>query len=141
MTEEQRGGLLASSKSQLTAYGVNTSFEMTKSVQIERWFNDHPSSPLSGCQLHTPVTEFQTQGLELDLAVMCWGQDLLWQKDVGWRSSGRSPRSLKDPHQITLNAYRVLLTRAREGLVIWVPDDRVFDKTFEVLCEAGVTLI
>jgi DUF2075 family protein len=74
--------------------------------------------------LETPATEFGIQGLELDWTAVCWDLDLVpeltdWRvqafKGTKWQkvldSTGR---------QYVINKYRVLLTRAREGMIIWV---------------------
>ncbi len=44
----------------------------------------------------------------------------------------------RDPHQLRLNSYRVLLTRGREGLILFVPDETEMNSTFEALISAGV---
>jgi len=46
---------------------------------------------------------------------------------------------VRDPKQLRTNAYRVLLTRGREGIIIWVPDDSTaaMDETFNALVNAG----
>ncbi len=138
----RRFGLLASSKSErhLVDYGLETGFQATKRIRIGDWFNAEPAHPLSCCQLDSVVTEFQCQGLELDLAVVCWSDDFWWQGD-GWRSKAPYRRNplIRDPHQLRTNAYRVLLTRGREGLVLFVPPapTSAMDATFEALLAAG----
>ncbi len=52
-----------------------------------------------------------------------------------WIKRGRA-RAL-DPHQMRVNAYRVLLTRGREGTVVFVPSDALLDETFEHLLACG----
>ena len=131
----------ASSKSErhLAAYGLETGFQATKRIRIGEWFNAEPTDPRSCCQLTDVVTEFQCQGLELDLAVVCWSDDFWWGGE-GWLSKPQRRRSLvRDPHQLRTNAYRVLLTRGREGLVLFVPPApaREMDATFEALRSAG----
>jgi hypothetical protein len=75
--------------------------------------------------LETFATEYDCQGLELDVVGLGWGGDLLWQGN-GWMPrhfSGnrwQSVRKEADRRHI-LNTYRVLLTRARYETVIWVP--------------------
>jgi len=116
---EKTFGLVASSKARnLRPLGVDNEFQATSRLRIGPWFADPPDSPFSCRQLMAPVTEFQCQGLELDLPILCWGDDLGW--DAGWQSR-RVTREARDSHQLRLNSYRVLMTRGRDGLVIWVP--------------------
>ncbi len=138
----RRYGLLASSKSErhLSDYGLDTGFQATKRIRIGEWFNADPSHPRSCCQLDSVVTEFQCQGLELDLAVVCWSDDLWWQADA-WQSRQPYRRNplIRDPHRLRTNAYRVLLTRGREGLVLYVPPAPAaqMDATHAALLSAG----
>ncbi len=70
------------------------------------------------------------------MPIVCWGEDLLWN-DKSWKKfDGKS--KCKDPHQIRLNSYRVLLTRGRDGFIVYIPDDRILDETFEIIKEAGL---
>ena len=112
-------GLLASSKARnLKQLGVDNEFQATSRLRIGPWFADPSESPYSCRQMTAPVTEFQCQGLELDLPILCWGDDLGWEG--AWQSR-RVTRAARDSHQLRLNSYRVLMTRGRDGLVIWVP--------------------
>jgi DUF2075 family protein len=65
------------------------------------------------------ATEFACQGLELDFPIVGWDTDLLWTGNAWVSPSGRS--KARDPHQLRLNSYRVLLTRGRDGVAIFVP--------------------
>jgi DUF2075 family protein len=142
---ERRYGLLASSKAKnLGAYGLATDFQATRRLKIGPWFNDGPESPLSCCRLDSVVTEFQSQGLELDLPITCWADDLYWDQ-AGWAMSGarRAQRLVRDPMRLRVNAYRVLLTRGREGLVLFVPPEPSvrMNATFDALVRAGATVV
>jgi DUF2075 family protein len=122
---ERRFGLLASSRAKnLEALGVDNSFNATRVTKVGPWYNDSPSSPFSCCQLQRVVTEFQAQGLELDCPIVCWGDDF-FRDDSRWKVS---PRRLdaryKDPAMLRVNSYRVLLTRGRDGFIVFVPPDR-----------------
>ena len=122
---QRRYGLLASSRAKnLDSYGIDPGFQATRRVKIARWFNDGLESPEGGCHLDTVITQFQCQGLELDLPIVCWGDDFWWS-DGEWCSRvGRRQRLVRDPHRLITNAYRVLLTRGREGVIIFVPTSR-----------------
>jgi DUF2075 family protein len=78
---------------------------------------------------------FGCQGLELDLPIVCWGPDLIWDGGRWVAKTGR-PRKVRDPQRLRLNAYRVLLTRGRDGLLIHVPPG--LDSIWEALLSAGI---
>ena len=137
----KRYGLLASSKAKnLSNYGVHNDYQSTLRVKTGPFFIDPPESPLSCCQLDKVVTEFACQGLELDLPIVCCGTDLRWEEGA-WRSAVSGRSKAKDPHRLRLNAYRVLLTRGRDGVVVFVPPDKPLDKTYDVLLSAGLHLL
>lgn len=137
---DRRYGLLASSKARnLDAHGIDPGFQAIKRVQVHRWFNAPPDDARSACQLQDVVTEFQCQGLELDLPVVCWGDDYWWTDDGWTMRSTRKQRLVRDPETLRRNAYRVLLTRGREGLVVFVPPGPTaqMDATADALERAG----
>ncbi|MEN8698420.1 DUF2075 domain-containing protein [Bacillus infantis] len=79
------------------------------------YFN-YPDSPYYCKKLDYAATEFQVQGLELDMAIVYWGDDLKWQN--GEWTFNHLKHDAIDPYQMKLNAYRVLLTRGRDGVII-----------------------
>jgi hypothetical protein len=118
----ERAGLLASSNGlRLKPHGI---FVKAK-VEPARWFLSSASDVRSSDALEDAATEFEVQGLELDWACVAW--------DANYRRSGASWDTLMfrgsewnrvgdpDRRRYIANAYRVLLTRARQGLVIYVP--------------------
>jgi DUF2075 family protein len=83
--------------------------------------------------LEDPATEFSIQGLELDYAGVCWGGDFR-RENSSWkyyRFKGTKWQNVNSTttQKFILNKYRVLLTRAREGFVIWVPSGDEIDYT------------
>jgi hypothetical protein len=73
----------------------------------------------------------------LDIVGLCWGGDLVWDGRLNrWRPlnfSGNTWKEVKPERAIYIqNKYRVLMTRAREGLVIWVPEGDSNDPTRDV---------
>jgi hypothetical protein len=140
---EARFGLLASSRDRdLERFGVANGYNATKSVRFGPWYSD-PEDALGGrsCRLLAEcVTEFGAQGLELDAVLLAWGTDLRWTGRV-WSSDNarryQRGSKIKDPHQLRLNAYRVLLTRGRDGTVVFVPDVQQMDATYEYLLASG----
>lgn len=122
----RRFGIIASSKARnLQPFGVDNRYD--RFFPTAKWFNADPTDPNSCCQLDKPAQEFHCQGLELDLPIVCWGDDFWWSDPKegqlpGWKM--RQPRHnplVSDPYRFRKNTYRVLLTRGREGLVIFVP--------------------
>lgn len=138
----KRYGILASSKDRvLTKYGINNDFQSTKIVKNAKWYNNNLGEPGSCCNFEETVTEFGCQGLELDMAIVAWGNDFLW---TGSKWEIRKMRTLipqEDPYQLRLNSYRVLLTRSREGLVIFIPPESDFDSTEHALLAAGARIL
>jgi len=147
----ERVGLLASSNAlRLKAEGI---FVKAK-IEPPIWFLAPPSDVRSSNMLEDAATEFDVQGLELDWACVCWDANLRWAVD-SWSSmafKGTKWQQINDPQRRSylLNAYRVLLTRARQGLVIFVPEgDSVdpsrnpayYDGVFEFLQSCGIPTI
>lgn len=140
----RRYGLLASARARnLEPYGIEPGFQATRRVKVERWFNDGLDNALAGCHLDTVITEFQCQGLELDLPIVCWGDDLWWDTTHWSSRATRRQRLVRNSHRLRTNAYRVLLTRGREGMVIFVPPAPgvPMDATVQALVEAGAVFV
>jgi hypothetical protein len=133
---EMRPGLLASSTAtRLRAEGIEMSPEFLNAYPIERWFLDGPDDHRSSHSLEVALSEFKVQGLEIDYAGVCWGGDLIPNRTrsswIARRLTGTSWRTVRDQskQEYALNKYRVLLTRSREGMVIWVPRGGKTDPT------------
>jgi DUF2075 family protein len=144
----ERYGLLASSKAlRLKPHAIDVRTE----VDPVHWFLREREDIRSSYFLEDCATEFQVQGLELDWAVVTWDADLRasgaeWSyhdfRGKKWQSVNADERRL-----YLKNAYRVLLTRARQGMVIFVPPGNAedgtrppgfYDQTFAYLLEAGI---
>jgi DUF2075 family protein len=118
------------------------------------WFLDGKEDVRSSYYLEDVATEFSIQGLELDWACVTWDADFRYAKE-GWihRSfcGSKWQKIIKSERQTYLkNAYRVLLTRARQGMVIVVPygepEDQTrhpdfYDPTYEYLRTIGFEII
>lgn len=137
LKERRRGGrsaglLTSSGAVRLVAEGLPPAPRSNELDAIAHWFLKPYQDYRSAGALETPLSEFGCQGLELDYVGLCWGGDLLWRD--GW-----VPRSMAAPNwrevskaerrQHRINGYRVLLTRARAGLVIFVPRGEPDDDT------------
>lgn len=140
---EARFGMLASSRdSSLGQFGVPNDFQSTKQVRVGPWYGEGDGDHLGrSCRnLRTCMTEFGCQGLELDAVLLAWGTDFVLERGTWtnrYAKRYQNPRQLKDPMQLRRNAYRVLLTRAREATVVFVPPIPALDATYAYLLEAG----
>lgn len=135
---DARYGLLASSKAKdLPEFGIDNTFQTTKRLRVGPWYNAPQNDPLSCCQLESVATEFSSQGLELDLTILAWGSDFV--RDEGAWSARRSGRTryVDDTLGLRRNVYRVLLTRGREGAVMYLPDAPMYEETVQFLEAAG----
>lgn len=151
---ERRYGLVSSSTaSRLRAEGFGVSLSATDGKNIAHWYLNPRGDVRSSYSLEVMANEYTTQGLELDFIGLAWGGDLTVDKGR-WttrRFSGTSWSSANgDRRRFVLNSYRVLLSRAREGLVIWVPkgsavdptrDPARYDRTAEFLLECGAVAL
>jgi len=146
---DARFGLMASSRDKdLAEWGVPNDWHSTQGVNLGPWYGEGESHPGSCRRLTQCVTEFGAQGLELDAVLLAWGTDLMRVDDgAGGRwSNARAKRHargvhVKDPFKLRLNAYRVLLTRGRDGTVIFVPPIAELDLTAARLQAFGVKVL
>ncbi|MBR9783980.1 MAG: DUF2075 domain-containing protein [Gammaproteobacteria bacterium] len=99
------------------------------------WYVAPPSDDLSCCRLKTACTEFASQGLELSLALLNWGKDLIFRE--GKLQLSQECKYLREEAHYTYGSYRVLLSRGRNGLIIKCDDN----ETFEFLCASGMSLL
>ena len=132
--EKSRGttryGLLASSGAlRLKPEGIFVKNEVT----VANWFLNEMDDVRSSYMLEDVVTEFDIQGLELDYSIVAWDADYRYV-DGQWiyqnfRGSRWEAMSSPEKQLYLKNAYRVLLTRARQGMIIFVPRGDERDKT------------
>lgn len=147
----ERFGLVASSQAErLKPHAI----DVRTKVDPVQWFLNERDDTRSSFYLEDAATEFQVQGLELDWACVTWDADLrrsgsrwLHRKFHGsrWKNVNHT-----DHQRYLVNAYRVLLTRARQGMAIFVPPgDRsdptrlpeFYDGTYDYLASLGVDSI
>jgi hypothetical protein len=141
-------GLVASSQAmRLKPHAI----DVRVSVDPVHWFLGEASDTRSSYYLEDAATESQVQGLEVDWACVTWDADLR-QVDGGWRHHSFrgdvwTNVNKPDRQRYLLNAYRVLLTRARQGMAIFVPPGdrrdptrlpKFYDGTFEYLRGVGL---
>jgi hypothetical protein len=126
----ERYGLVASSQAQrLKPHAI----DVRVNVDPVQWFLNDRHDTRSSYYLEDAATEFQVQGLELDWVCVTWDADLR-RHPGGWRHHAFRGDSWTSIHKderkrYLLNAYRVLLTRARQGMVIFVPPGDESDPT------------
>lgn len=154
---ERRYGLVASSGARrLRADGVGTFLHASAGSEIAQWYLNPHGDIRSSFALEVPANEYTCQGLELDLACICWGGDMLWDTRIeAWRYSrlsGTSWQQIREPkaRNFLENSYRVLLTRGREGMILWVPvgdesdltrPPAALDATADYLIQCGASLL
>lgn len=144
----ERYGLVASSGARrLKALGVHVKNE----IDVANWFLNPKDDVRSSYFLEDVATEFDVQGLELDWVCLAWGENFYYQdnqwcyqsfKGYKWQNINK-----EEDKQFTQNAYRVLLTRARQGMVIWIPEGsesdntrqkKFYDGTYQYLKSIGI---
>lgn len=134
---DQRAGLVATSDDQrLRAYGLERSSGFRLGFSFEKWFLMPPTDSRSSHALEVAASEFECQGLELDWVGLCWGGDLTVNQHGIWdyrkfRGSVWNQVRGEVEQAYVRNRYRVLLTRARAGMVIWIPPGKADDKTLD----------
>lgn len=126
----QRYGLTASSGAKrLRKYGI----WVQNKIEATNWFLNGKNDVRSSFHLEETATEFDIQGLELDWTIVCWDADLRFENGdfKHLKFVGTKWQNIKSADNILYlkNAYRVLLTRARQGFVIFVPTGDETDKT------------
>lgn len=147
----ERYGVVVSSQAQrLKPHAI----DVRSPMDPIHWFLDGKEDVRSSYYLEDVATEFHVQGLEIDWACVVWDADFRFGED-GWQHfsfvGSRWNQIRKMDRQTYLkNAYRVLLTRARQGMVIVVPEGDIadatrnptyYDPTFEYFQRIGLTVI
>ena len=120
-------------------------------IQVANWFLGEKDDVRSSYFLENAATEFDIQGLELDYAIVAWDADFRYDggqwhyhRFVGnhWNNVSK-----QDKKQYLKNTYRVLLTRARRGMIIFVPlgskndatrNPIFYDQTYAFLKSIGI---
>ena len=147
----ERYGLMVSSKAErLKPHAI----DVRPKINPIHWFLHGKEDVRSSYYLEDVVTEFDIQGLEIDWACLTWDADLRYQPKgwAHWSFSGDRWKHIRNAeNQAYLkNAYRVLLTRARQGMVIVIPegdsndptrDKSYYDPTFDYLRGIGFQVV
>lgn len=147
----ERYGLIVSSQAQrLKPHAI----DVKSPVNPVHWFLNGKDDVRSSYYLEDVATEFHIQGLELDWACVIWDGDLRYS-DNGWKSFSFVGNKWQHIHKeerkrYLINAYRVLLTRARQGMIIVVPEGNsedhtrraeYYDPTYSYLKKIGIKIL
>lgn len=147
----ERYGMVVSSQAQrLKPLAIDVKSPMNP----VNWFLNGKDDVRSSFFLEDVATEFHVQGLELDWACVTWDGDLRFSNS-GWKSytfKGNKWQNINHPERkkYLINAYRVLLTRARQGMVIVIPNgnpedhtrkSEYYDSTYDYLASLGISKI
>lgn len=145
---DERTGIIAhSNASRLFPEGIY----VKNKIDHANWFLNDENDVRSSDYLEVVTTEFDIQGLEIDWAGICWDINLC-PNNEGWdykqfRGTKWGNINSDINKKYLLNAYRVLLTRARQGMIIFIPKGEYTDKTrppakydliYEYLLECGI---
>lgn len=147
----QRCGVLACSSAQrLKPEGVYVPTE----IDVKNWFLAPSDDLRSSNMMEVVASEFKVQGLEIDWAVVCWDADLRRKNDKEWehysfRGTKWMRRNKVEQKRYLVNSYRVLLTRARQGMIIFVPqgvdeeedptrNNLFYDEIYKYLLKCGI---
>ncbi|MDR0463241.1 MAG: DUF2075 domain-containing protein, partial [Pseudomonadales bacterium] len=127
----ERYGIIASSGAKrLRSLGV---WVRSQSDNVAQWFLNDAADIRSSYFLEDTATEFDIQGLELDWTIMCWDANLRFVdgKFAHYKFQGSKWMTIHKEEDILYlkNAYRVLLTRARQGMIIYLPHGSDIDPT------------
>jgi hypothetical protein len=144
---DSKGMVATSGAIRLKPFAIN----VKNSLDAPVWFLNAPEDIRSSDFLEDAATEFEVQGLELDWCLVAWDGDFRHNghKFEHWSFKGTawSRRQAETSRRYLENAYRVLLTRARQGMVIFVPngdpsdptrDPSYYDGTYEYLRRCGI---
>ena len=150
----QRCGVVACSSAQrLKPEGIYVPTE----IDVKNWFLAPADDLRSSNMMEVVASEFKVQGLEIDWAMVCWDADLRRLNEKEWdyfnfKGTKWMHRNKEEQKRYLLNAYRVLLTRARQGMIIFVPEGveededktryhKYYDDIFYYLLKCGVKIL
>lgn len=148
----QRSGVLACSSAQrLKPEGIY----VPRDIDVKNWFLAPSNDLRSSNMLEVVASEFKVQGLEIDWAIVCWDADLRRKENTNdwdhysFRGTRWNKRNKPEQKRYLVNSYRVLLTRARQGMILFVPkgvdpeedptrDSKFYDNIYNYLKLCGI---
>lgn len=147
----ERIGLISSSGARrLRPFGIDVKNKISAPI----WFLNNNQDIRSSYFLEEVATEFDIQGLEIDWACVAWGGNFYMNGEV-WKYQNLKGTKWQNINkeldkEYLKNTYRVLLTRARQGMVLFIPEGsemdhtrpkKFYDNTFDYLKEIGLKVI
>ena len=148
----QRCGVMACSSAQrLKPEGIYVPTD----IDVKNWFLAPSDDLRSSNMLEIVASEFKVQGLEIDWGIVCWDADLRRTVDgkdwdyYSFRGTRWNKRNKIEQKRYLLNSYRVLLTRSRQGMIIFIPkgvdeetdpsrNEEYYDKIYRYLLSCGI---
>ena len=147
----ERYGIIVSSKAERLR---PLAIDVKRECDVVHWFLDDERDLRSSLFLEDVATEFDVQGLELDWACVAWDGDLRYKENDWDYYTFRNNRWQKNKQEINqkyqINAYRVLLTRARQGMILCIPEGNredptrqpeFYDNTYKYLESIGLQVV
>jgi DUF2075 family protein len=133
---ERIGILVSSGARRLRPLGIDSENGIRSDSgkdKISHWFLNNKDDIRSSSFLELPATQFAVQGLELDWVCLGWGGDLSFNGNTweyrNFAGNRWNKVNIIGNQEYLVNSYRVLLTRARQGMVIFIPHGSTLDKT------------
>lgn len=147
---KERCGKLCSSNSKILGK-YSHSFDNIDNWHFANWMLDEKGRDSSN-SLVFAASEFNIQGLEIDWALLGWDMDMYYSNGKWHEQRMLTPKRFKESTDVQkkhiLNSYRVLLTRARKGMIIYIPKagdyedsygvSQFFDSTYDYLKSCGI---
>lgn len=147
---KERCGKLCSSNSK-TLGRYSHSFDNINTWHFANWMLDESGNDSSNSLVYA-ASEFNIQGLEIDWALLGWDMDMYYSDGAWHEQMMLTPKRFVESTNIQkkhiLNSYRVLLTRARKGMIIYIPREndyedkynvaKYYDSTYEYLKSCGI---
>lgn len=145
----ERIGIIASSGAKrLRSEGIS----VKEKISAADWFLNYDHDIRSSYYLEDIATEFDIQGLEIDYTCVAWDINMYYDEEWKFQNFiGAKWTNMNESRQnYLLNSYRVLLTRARQGMVIFIPEvdnsdwtrpKKLYDSTFEYFKSCGFDIL
>ncbi len=147
---KERGGKLCSSNSKIIGR-FSREFDNINNWHFANWMLDESGKDSSNSLLFA-ASEFNIQGLEIDWSLIGWDMDMYYYNSSWHEQKMLTPKKFVESTELQkkhiLNTYRVLLTRARKGVVIYIPKEKdypdlygtakYYDSTYEYLKSCGI---
>lgn len=127
--ERFRFGWFISSQAEATKFPNRLTSSTRDESPVSDWYLCPPTEPKSCCLLDSCSTEFTCQGLEVDISLLAWGDDF-FRRNHSWDFKP----GCRQLDEFTVNTYRVLLSRGRQGLFVYCSDV----DTYNYLSECGM---